>query len=240
MTPLRTLFLPAMAVAGAAAWAWSQEAAPPFKSDLEIRAVTESVPANFPVFTAPAGAPALMNGSTGVVYGSSDGMNWSVGAAGPAASAYRAVTRPRTVMETYYITLQPEEVAEQKELQGLIEVLHSDKTAGEKEKAKGSLGALLQKQFTRDVERREKEVAELEERVKKLRSQLEKRKEAKEKIISLRLTTIQNEAEGLGFPEEGRGGGNGPYVFEKPVAPGASPYGGGGVPQPVPVPPQNR
>lgn len=139
-------------------------------------------------------------------------------------------------METYYITLQPEELAEQKEVQGLTEVLHSDKPAEAKEKAKASLNAVLQKQFTRDVERREKEVAELEERVKKLRSQLDKRKEAKDKIISLRLTTIQNEAEGLGFPEEGRGGvGATLNLIEKPIGPGQSPYGAGSS-QPVPAP----
>jgi len=36
--------------------------------------------------------------------------------------------------------------------------------------------------------------------VKKLRDQIEKRKKARDEIINLRLKTIVNEAEGLGFP----------------------------------------
>lgn len=201
MISLRSLSLPALAMTGAATWAWSQELPSPVPTDnLEIRATTVAGPNEIPAITAPIGSPPYpAGGGTGVLFGGPT-------AAVPGRPGFRVITRPRTVMETYYVTLQPEEITEQKEMQGHIEVLHSDKPAAEKEKAKASLSALLQKQFTRDVERREKEVAELEERVRKLRNQLDKRKEAKDKIISLRLTTIENEAEGLGFPEEGRSG----------------------------------
>jgi hypothetical protein len=58
---------------------------------------------------------------------------------------------------------------------------------------------LLEQSFGRDLEHREQEVAEIESRVKKLREQIERRKKAKDEIVGLRLKTIVNEIEGLGF-----------------------------------------
>ena len=51
------------------------------------------------------------------------------------------------------------------------------------------------------MQRREKQISDVEARVKKLRDQIEKRKKAKDDIVSLRLKTIVNEADGLGFPD---------------------------------------
>lgn len=62
------------------------------------------------------------------------------------------------------------------------------------------LKKILETAFDFDLKRREKEVSEIEGRVRKLRDQIEKRKKAKEDIITLRLKTIANEADGLGFP----------------------------------------
>jgi hypothetical protein len=92
---------------------------------------------------------------------------------------------------------------ERKEFQDLHEAvgkLKSAKNEADKTSATNEISKLLDKWFKRDMERREKQIAEIEERVKKLREQIDKRKKAKEDIINLRLKTIVNEADGLGFP----------------------------------------
>jgi hypothetical protein len=91
-------------------------------------------------------------------------------------------------------------VGQMKGLQGAVEKLKTAKEGPEKEAATKELTQLLDKSFTRDLERREHEVAEIETRIKKLREQIDKRKKAKDEIINLRLKTIVNETQGLGFP----------------------------------------
>jgi hypothetical protein len=54
-------------------------------------------------------------------------------------------------------------------------------------------------QFGRDMEYRESELTKLEERLNKLRQQLERRRRAKNEIIELQIKVLVNEAEGLGF-----------------------------------------
>jgi hypothetical protein len=101
-------------------------------------------------------------------------------------------------------------------------VLKSAKADGEKTAATKEVSELLEKSFQRDLERREKQIVEVEARVKKLRDQIEKRKKAKDEIISLRLKTIVNEADGLGFP--------GPFEQEPDLNPLNPPAGGFGGP----------
>ena len=55
----------------------------------------------------------------------------------------------------------------------------------------------------------------MEERLKSLRQQLEKRKASKDEIVNLRFKTIMNNVEGLGFPgDEGlqEGASNDPLI----------------------------
>ena len=59
----------------------------------------------------------------------------------------------------------------------------------------------LTTQFENDLKQREKDLAEVEKRVKTLREQLDKRKGAQAEIINLRLQTLVNDANGLGFPD---------------------------------------
>jgi hypothetical protein len=84
--------------------------------------------------------------------------------------------------------------------QAAVERLKSAKEGKEKDTAKNELLQLLEQSFTRDLEHREQEVADIESRVKKLREQIDRRKKAKDEIVGLRLKTIVNETEGLGFP----------------------------------------
>lgn len=132
----------------------------------------------------------------------------------------------RTVIETIMVPISPEELAEGQEYQAALAALRSeDRTPEQKAAAKEALSKIVEKQFDRDLETREKEVAELEARTKKLRQQFDKRKAAKAEIIALRLQTLQNEIEGLGFPStEGIGA---------VTAPGSVGWPGGvGVPAP--------
>ena len=61
------------------------------------------------------------------------------------------------------------------------------------------LEAAVATQFDRDMERRESELTQLEERFKKLRQQLDRRRRAKNEILDLQIKVLVNEAEGLGF-----------------------------------------
>jgi len=94
--------------------------------------------------------------------------------------------------------------AEIKEFEALrqgIGKLKSAKNDTEKAALTKQISQLLDKSFERDMQRREKQISDVEARVKKLRDQIEKRKKAKDDIVTLRLKTIVNEADGLGFPE---------------------------------------
>ncbi len=85
-------------------------------------------------------------------------------------------------------------------LRQAVEKLKSAKNDAEKTSATNEISQVLEKWFKRDLDRRENQISEIETRVKKLRDQIDKRKKAKDEIINLRLKTIINEADGLGFP----------------------------------------
>jgi len=93
-----------------------------------------------------------------------------------------------------------EEMQEFEAFHQAVENLKSAKSDADKTNATNEISKLLETSFQRDFERRELEIAHVEARVKKLRDQIEKRKKAKDDILNLRLKTIVNEADGLGFP----------------------------------------
>jgi hypothetical protein len=61
------------------------------------------------------------------------------------------------------------------------------------------LNDLLNEYFETDTRRREAELAQIEERVNKLREQLDLRRQKKQEIIDLQMKVALNEADGLGF-----------------------------------------
>lgn len=77
-----------------------------------------------------------------------------------------------------------------------------DKEASEADKAaaKEKIVSILGQQFDEDMEQRGKQIAELEKKVTSLKEQIEKRKDAKKRMIDLRMELLMNESEGLGFP----------------------------------------
>jgi hypothetical protein len=96
--------------------------------------------------------------------------------------------------------MSEEEMQEFEALSQAVEKFKSAKNDAEKTSATNEISQVLEKWFKRDLQRRENQISEIETRVKKLRDQIEKRKKAKDDIINLRVKTIINEANGLGFP----------------------------------------
>jgi len=76
-----------------------------------------------------------------------------------------------------------------------------DATDSEKKEARESIAKYLKEEFERDQKMRREQVERLEEQVANLRKQLDKRQESQSKIIELRMQLLENEAEGLAFPE---------------------------------------
>lgn len=60
--------------------------------------------------------------------------------------------------------------------------------------------AALEKHYDQYVDGYEKQVSQMEERVAKLRDQLDKRKAAKERLVEMKLEMLTSQADGLGWP----------------------------------------
>lgn len=68
-----------------------------------------------------------------------------------------------------------------------------------KTKAGENLRGVLDQYFEEDLKNRQEAVGDLEQRLQKLKAQLERRREKKQEIIDLQMKIAKNEAEGLGF-----------------------------------------
>lgn len=89
----------------------------------------------------------------------------------------------------------------QRVLQAAMSQLKSDSASEtERQEAKKILAQYLDVQFNADHERRVQQLKSLEEQVVTLKAQLEKRESSKQRLIELRLTLLENDANGLGFP----------------------------------------
>jgi hypothetical protein len=113
----------------------------------------------------------------------------------------RPITVLRTVTEVIYVPIPVEELQAMQKLQAAIQALKTGKDEVARKAAADVIQQQLTAQFETDLKQREKELAEVEQRVKTLREQLDKRKAAQADIINLRLQTLVNDANGLGFPD---------------------------------------
>lgn len=116
-------------------------------------------------------------------------------------SPLRARRVTRTVVEMQYEAIPKEELEALKKLQAAIQSLKTGKDDATRKAAADIIQQQLTTQFESDLTQREKELVEVEQRVKSLREQLDKRKAAQADIINLRLQTLVNDANGLGFPD---------------------------------------
>ncbi len=101
-----------------------------------------------------------------------------------------------------------------------FEKLKAAGTDEDKDNARDDLRSALESEYDKYLETQEQELSKMEDKLKELRSQLRKRREAKDDLVELRLKTLENDASGLGWP-----GGESNNLFWH-VAP-ASALGGG-------------
>lgn len=118
---------------------------------------------------------------------------------GPRSRPMRAKVVYRTVIEEARVEIPPAELAENQQYESALKVLKSDEGDAAKEAARKTIRQLLVTRFTRDLESREKDLVDLEARVTRLREKLNKRAAARDQIIDLQMTTLQNDIDGLGF-----------------------------------------
>ncbi|MCC9606950.1 hypothetical protein LOC69_13695 [Blastopirellula sp. JC733] len=88
-------------------------------------------------------------------------------------------------------------------MQAAITKLEGAKSDEEKETARTELRKVLTEIFAADMQNRDKQAADIEARVKKLREQYDARENAKDEIIELQLKLLEKQAEGLEFPGSG-------------------------------------
>ena len=119
----------------------------------------------------------------------------------PSSPAMRPRRLTRTVIETVMEPIPQEELELSRKLQAAVHSLKTGKDEAARKAAADVIQQQLTTQFESDLKQREKELAEVEQRVKTLREQLNKRKASQAVIIDLRLQTLVNEADGLGFPD---------------------------------------
>lgn len=96
-------------------------------------------------------------------------------------------------------TLTPRQTTASNKLQQAINKLHEAKSGAEKATAKKLLEKALDHQFAADMKRRIVELETIKQRVAKMEAMLQKRSNSKDEIIGLRLQTLVNHAEGLGW-----------------------------------------
>lgn len=85
--------------------------------------------------------------------------------------------------------------------ESLSKLRSNDASESDKKAARETIEKFLKDEFERDQKNRREHVERLEEQVSKLRKQLDKRQESQAKIIALRMQLLENDAEGLSFPE---------------------------------------
>jgi hypothetical protein len=111
-------------------------------------------------------------------------------------------------------------------LNPVLNRLRDAKDDKQKDAIKGELSKILDSYFEQDMQWRSSEIESIEQRVQRLRNQLQRRRQAKEEILQLQLKVLENEAAGLGFFGRRSGsGGAGSYGLGGTGYPGGGPGG---------------
>src|SRR5262249_27895343 len=103
-------------------------------------------------------------------------------------------------------------------LRQAADAVHNAKGDEKAGAGKKKLTTLIDKLFDEDMKQREKELADLEKRLSKLREQLERRRTKKQDIVDLQLKVVLNEADGLGFFSGNSAKGNFDLTFREPIS----------------------
>jgi hypothetical protein len=88
----------------------------------------------------------------------------------------------------------------------LIDRWKASKDSAERNDLEKSLREVLKAEFSMRLEAHEKEIKQLEEKVRQLRDRLNLRREKQDEIVDHRLQQLLRDAQGLGWGAEGAGG----------------------------------
>lgn len=165
---------------------------------------------------------------------------------------FKIVTKENSTPEDW----QANAKARQKLADAMQKLQSTDVDEKEQTEARNLLSNFLEVQFDHDITKREQQINDLQKQIDKLKSQLDKRRASKEKMIEMRLTLMENETNGMGFPPAWNalpsvGGGPAnyyvpapnftqpqpPMYYRAPVVPDPN-YGGAPIPSTDPNPPQ--
>jgi hypothetical protein len=109
---------------------------------------------------------------------------------------FKIVTKENSTPEDW----QANAKARQKLADAMQKLQATDVDEKELKEARNLLSNYLEVQFDHDITKREQQISDLQKQIDKLKSQLDKRRTSKEKMIEMRLTMMENETNGLGFP----------------------------------------
>lgn len=109
---------------------------------------------------------------------------------------FKIVTKENSTPEDW----QANAKARQKLADAMQKLQSTDVDEKEQTEARNLLSNFLEVQFDHDITKREQQINDLQKQIDKLKSQLDKRKTSKEKMIEMRLTLMENETNGMGFP----------------------------------------
>ena len=98
-----------------------------------------------------------------------------------------------------YFTFSVDENNLSHQAEQFAQQLAAAKSDSDREKIKGQLTDLLEKQFDQRQKKHEDEIKQLEAQIKKLKDTVDKRHENRREIISARLNQIVKESQGLGW-----------------------------------------
>jgi hypothetical protein len=119
-----------------------------------------------------------------LVFGGGQQTQSSTSAAMPGTVTREGVVRQQNPME--------------QQVRGAIEAFRNSSEEG-KPDARQRLKDVMEQYFDQDLKRRETEVASIEERVRNLKTQLERRRQKRGELIDLQIKLAENDAEGLDF-----------------------------------------
>ena len=117
---------------------------------------------------------------------------------GPHATMRNAFYSPRS-QPVFAYSYSAEENNLSRQAEQFAQQLAAAKSDSDRDKIKGQLTELLEKQFDQRQKRHEDEIKQLEAQIKKLKDLVDKRQENRREIISARLNQIVKESQGLGW-----------------------------------------
>ena len=118
----------------------------------------------------------------------------------PLSLRSRMVRSPKHWEDAKLQAMMNEIMRELKNLNGATTDEEKAKAEDSRKTAEDKLRATLGQQFDLLMKNRERQIVQLQKQISTLESEVKKRKDAKKEIVELRIKTLLNEANGLGFP----------------------------------------